>query len=166
MSQIKRWYVVYTQPRQEARAEANLRRQSFEAWSPSVRRVRRHARRAESVLAPLFPRYLFVRLDQASHTGRSINGTFGVAHLLCNGDTPLPVPAGLVEEIMERCDETGAIIGSPRPLVAGEKVTVATGRFDLEGLFEARSGQDRVVLLVSMLGREVRASVPLRGLAA
>ena len=51
---------------------------------------------------------------------------------------------------MKFSDETGAIIGSPRPLVAGEKVTVATGRFDLEGLFEARSGQDRVVLLVSM----------------
>jgi transcriptional antiterminator RfaH len=158
---MKRWYVVHTQPRQEARAEVNLRRQGFEVWLPSIRRARRHARRVDSTLTPLFPRYLFV-----SEPWRSINGTFGVVRLLCNGDTPLVVPAGLVEEIMERCDEAGTIIGLPRPLVVGESVKVVMGRFDLEGLFETRSGQDRVVLLLEFLGREVRASVPLGGLAA
>ena len=163
---MSRWYVVHTQTRQEARAEVNLRRQGFEAWLPVIRRSRRHARRVDSVLAPLFPRYLFVRLDLTTQTWRSINGTFGVVHLLCNGDTPLAVPPGMVEEIMQRRDETGIIIGSPHRLVAGMPVKVAMGRFDLEGLFEAKSGQDRVVLFIKLLGREVRASVPLRGLAA
>ncbi len=163
---MKRWYVVHTHARQEARAEVNLRRQGFEAWLPVIRRARRHARRVDSTLASLFPRYLFVRLDLTSQPWRSINGTFGVVRLLCNGDTPLVVPDGLVEEIRERCDDAGTIVGPPQPLVVGEAVKVAMGRFDLEGLFETRSGQDRVVVLVNMLGREVRASVPLRGLAA
>jgi transcriptional antiterminator RfaH len=163
---MKRWYVVHTQARQEARAEANLRRQGFEAWLPLIRHARRHARRVDSTLAPLFPRYIFVQLDLTRQPWRSINGTFGVVRLLCNGDTPLVVPAGFVEEIMQRCDEAGTIIGPPHPLVVGEPVKVAMGRFNLEGLFETRSGQDRVVLLIKLLGREVRASVPLKGLAA
>lgn len=163
---MERWYVVQTQTRQEARAEANLHLQGFEAWLPLIRRARRHARRSDSTLAPLFPRYLFVRLDLTSQPWRSINGTFGVARMLCNGDTPLVVPAGLVEELMERCDETGRIIGPPHPLVRGEPVKVAIGRFDIEGLFETKCGQDRVVLLIKFFGREVRASAPLTGLAA
>ena len=163
---MKRRYVVHTQVHQEARAEVNLRRQGFEAWLPLIRRARRHARRVDSTLAPLFPRYLFVRLDLTSQPWRSINGTFGVVRLLCNGDTPLVVPAGLVEEIMQRCDDAGIIIGPPHLLVVGEPVRVAIGRFNLEGLFETESGQDRVILLIKLLGREVRTSVPLRGLAA
>jgi len=163
---MKRWYVVHTQARQEVRAEVNLRRQGFEVWLPWIRRPRRHARRVDNTLTPLFPRYLFVRLDFASEPWRSINGTFGVVRLLCNGDAPLVVPTGLVEEIIERCDEAGTIIGPLRPLIIGEHVKVTMDRFDFEGLFETRSGQDRVVLLVKLLGREVRTSVPLRRLAA
>jgi transcriptional antiterminator RfaH len=53
---MQRWYVVHTQSYQEARAELNLRRQGFEVWLPLSRRRRRHARRIDTVLAPLFPR--------------------------------------------------------------------------------------------------------------
>jgi transcriptional antiterminator RfaH len=164
---LKRWYVVHTQARQETRAELNLRGQGFEAWLPVFRRVRRHARRIDHVLAPFFPRYLFVRLDLSIEPWRAINGTFGVIRLLCNRDTPLVVPEGLVEEIMERRDEWGTVLLSPRRLGVGGSVKVATGPFaDLEGLFQTMSGRDHVVLLINLLGREVPASVPLSDLAA
>jgi transcriptional antiterminator RfaH len=164
---MKRWYVVNTQAQQEARAQMNLRRQGFEAWLPQFRRRRRHARRVDSVLAPLFPSYLFVRLDLEIERWRSINGTFGVVRLLCNGDSPLAVPEGLVEEIMRRRDESGSVVLPPRRLAVGEAVRVAFGPFaDLEGLFQEMSGRDRVVLLFDLLGRKVRANVPLAELAA
>jgi transcriptional antiterminator RfaH len=164
---MKRWYVVNTQAQQEPRAQMNLRRQGFEAWLPQFRRRRRHARRVDSVLAPLFPSYLFVRLDLEIERWRSINGTFGVVRLLCNGDSPLAVPEGLVEEIMRRRDESGSVVLPPRRLAVGEAVRVAFGPFaDLEGLFQEMSGRDRVVLLFELLGRKVRASVPVAGLAA
>jgi transcriptional antiterminator RfaH len=164
---MKRWYVVNTQAQQEARAQMNLRRQGFEAWLPQFRRRRRHARRVDSVLAPLFPSYLFVRLDLEIERWRSINGTFGVVRLLCNGDSPLAVPEGLVEAIMRRRDESGSVVLPLRRLAVGEAVRVAFGPFaDLEGLFQEMSGRDRVVLLFDLLGRKVRASVPVAGLAA
>ena len=59
---MRRWYVVHTQPQGESRAKANLERQGYEVYLPRCRKWRRHARRAEIVAAPLFPRYLFVRL--------------------------------------------------------------------------------------------------------
>ena len=146
----KRWYVVQAQ--HEARAQINLRRQGFDAWLPQTRRV-------DSVLAPLFPGYLFVRLDLKTARWRSINGTFGVIRLLCSGDTPLALPEGLVEEIMQRCD---APLPPPRRPAVGEAVKVAFGPFaGLEGLFEEMSGRDRVLLLFDLLGRKVRADVPV-----
>ena len=164
---MSRWYVVHTQTQQESRAEMNLRRQGFEAWLPLIRRARRHARRMDSVLAPLFPGYLFVRLDLSVQPWRSINGTFGVVRLLCNTDAPLAVPEGLVEEILRRCGGSGTDVLPQRPLAIGEAVRVAVGPFaDLEGLFQGMSGRDRVVLLFNLLGRQVRATVPLQGLAA
>ena len=164
---MNRWYAVNTQPYQEARADENLRRQGFYSWLPRFRRPRKHARRTDHVLAPLFPGYLFVRLDPEIERWRSINGTFGVVRLLCNGDTPLAVPDGLVEEIMQRRDGSGTVVVPLRRLAVGEAVRVAVGPFaDLEGLFQEMSGRDRVVLLFNLLGRKVRASVPLAGLAA
>jgi transcriptional antiterminator RfaH len=87
--------------------------------------------------------------------------------LLCNGETPLALPEGLVEEMMQRRDESGTIVLTPRQFAVGAAVKVGTGPFaDLEGLFQTVSGPDRVVLLFSLLGRQVRASVPLRALVA
>jgi transcriptional antiterminator RfaH len=80
---------------------------------------------------------------------------------------PLAVPEGLVEEMMQRRDESGTIVLTPRRFAVGDAVKVTTGPFaDLEGLFQTVSGPDRVVLLVNLLAREVRVSVPLRDLAA
>jgi transcriptional antiterminator RfaH len=164
---MNRWYVVNTQPHQEAPAELNLRRQGFEVWLPRFRRARRHARRIDSVLAPLFPSYLFVRLDLSVQPWRAINGTFGVVRLLCSGDAPLSVPDGLVEQIMQRCDASDIVVLPRRPFAAGEVIRVGAGPFaDFEGLFQTMSGRDRVVLLINMLGRKVRASVSLEELAA
>jgi len=164
---MNRWYAVNTQAHQEARADENLRRQGFDSWLPRFRRQRKHARRIDHVLAPLFPGYLFVRLDPEIERWRSINGTFGVVRLLCNGDAPLAVPDGLVEEIMQRRDGCGTVVLPPRSLAFGKVVRVVAGPFaDLEGLVQEMPGRDRVVLLFNLLGRKVRASVPMEGLAA
>ena len=164
---MKRWYAVNTQPCQEARADENLRRQRFHSWLPRLRRVRKHARRTDHVLAPLFPGYLFVRLDPEIERWRSINSTFGVIRLLCNGDIPLPVADGLVEEIMQRRDESGLVVLPTRRVAIGKTVKVGSGSFaQLEGLVQEMPRRDRVILLLNLLGRKVRASVPLAGLAA
>ncbi len=164
---MQRWYVVHTQCNQEVRAELNLRRQGFEVWLPLSRRTCRHARRIDTVRTPFFPRYLFVRLDLPAQIWRSINGTFGVVRLLSNGDRPLAAPEGLIEELMQRRDASGAVVLSPRRFAVGDAVTVAIGPFaNLMGQFETMSGPDRVVLLFSLLGRQVRAKVPLKDLVA
>ena len=93
------WYVVRTHARGEAKASLNLARQGFATYLPRYLKRRRHARRVEMVPAPLFPRYLFVAIDIAVQRWRSIQSTFGVAQLVCNGELPSAVSAEVVDEL-------------------------------------------------------------------
>jgi transcriptional antiterminator RfaH len=156
-----RWYVVQTQPNAEVKVVAHLARQEFEPYLPRYLKRRRHARRIESVMAPLFPRYLFVRIDIATQRWRSIHSTFGVSRLVCNGEEPACVPDGVVAGLKTREGADGAVHldASPR-FKPGERVRIIDGVFSsCLGLYEGMTDRDRVAVLLDMLGRKVRVLV-------
>lgn len=162
---MSRWYVVSTLPRQEARAEANLHRQGYRAWLPAIRRSRRHARRVDTVRAPLFPGYLFIELDIAHELWSAINGTFGVRNLLCHGDRPVPVPEGFVEALRGTVDESGEV-DLAETIRPGERVRLLAGPFaDCVGTLGHLGSGGRVAVLLELLGGKVEAQVPRRMLA-
>jgi transcriptional antiterminator RfaH len=153
-----RWYVVQTQPRAEHKAAAHLGRQGFGSYLPQYLKKRRHARRVETVAAPLFPRYLFVAVDIAAQRWRSIQSTIGVARLVCNGDAPAPVPEAILTAIKQREDERGFVRLERRPLFAlGDSIRVLDGVFATHfGLFDGMTDNQRVTILLELLGRKVR----------
>jgi transcriptional antiterminator RfaH len=153
-----RWYVVQTQPHAEIKAMGHLIRQGFAAYLPRYLKRRRHARRVETVAAPLFPRYLFVGVDIETQRWRSIHSTTGVARLVCNGDDPAPVPPDVVAALQRREDIAGFVTLERRQQFApGERVRVVDGIFaDNLGLFEGMADKERVAILLDLLGRKVR----------
>jgi transcriptional antiterminator RfaH len=153
-----RWFVAHTQPHAEAKATLHLNRQGFEIYFPRYLKRRRHARRIETVAAPLFPRYLFVAVDIAAQRWRSIYSTIGVARLVCNGDEPTAVPAGIVEALKCREDADGFIkLDYRAPFHRGDKVRVLDGAFSsCLGLFESMAERERIAILLDLLGRKVR----------
>jgi len=165
---MKTWYAVHTHVRAEEKAAFNLRRQGFEVFSPQYRRRRSHARRIEHVPAPLFPRYLFVTFDAETTPWRAIQSTFGVCYLVCNGDSPAPIPAGVVEDIMGRQDEGGYVaMYNVDTFKKGQSVQVINGALcDQVGLFECATDDERVVILLEMLGRRVKVRLPIDSVAA
>ena len=164
---MKRWYVAQTQAQGELRAQLNLARQGFQPFLPQVRKRRRHARRSEWVRAPLFPGYIFVRLDCQAARWRSINGTFGVRQLICQGDRPQPLPDSVVAAIHARQDDQGLVRLDPPPFAAGQRLRIEAGAFsDLTGLFAEMADGERVVLLLELLGRPVPVRVPLTDVSA
>ncbi|MDB3952632.1 transcriptional activator RfaH [Alphaproteobacteria bacterium] len=111
------WYVVYTHQGSERLAEGHLKRQGFETYLPLYRKITRHARRVAEITAPLFPRYIFVAIDVSAQRWHSINGTFGVNHLVAMGERPVALPAGVVDEIRAREVDGGLVkLEQPPPL--------------------------------------------------
>lgn len=163
-----RWYVVQTQPNAEAKAALNLRRQGFEVYWPRYLKQRRHARKVDVAAKPLFPRYMFVAIDIAAQRWRSVQSTFGVARLVCNGDEPARVPDGVVDVIRAREDGNGFVTLDIKPAFApGDKVRVVAGAFaESRGLFANLADHDRVSILLEMLGRKVRVLIDADMVAA
>jgi transcriptional antiterminator RfaH len=163
----KSWYIVRTHARAEAKAAVNLERQGFPIYLPRYLKRRRHARRVEIVSAPLFPRYLFVAIDIASQRWRSIQSTFGVAQLVCSGDDPSTVSAAVIDELRKREDEKGYVQLGRRGFAQGEKIRVVDGVFSAcLGLFEGMTDNERVTVLLDLLGRKVRVIMDLDAVAA
>jgi transcriptional antiterminator RfaH len=162
------WYVVQTQVNAEAKAARNLVRQDFEVYLPRYLKRRSHARKVEKIAAPLFPRYLFVRIDMATQRWRSIQSTFGVSHLVCNGPDPAPVAQQILSSLKAREDAKGYVKLDLRPNFAlGTKVRVLAGAFaENLGLFDGQADRDRIAILLDLLGRKVRVSIEADMVAA
>lgn len=158
VTQAPRWFVVQTQVNCEAKAAQNLKRQGYDVYLPRYLKRRRHARKVDFAAKPLFPRYMFVAIDLATQRWRSVQSTFGVSRLVCNGEDPAPVPPGVVDTLRQREDEKGFVKMDLKPAFAlGDKVQVLAGAFmDNAGLFNGIADHDRVSILLDMLGRKVR----------
>ncbi len=158
-----RWFAVHSLPHREAGAQQQLENQGFHTFLPRCLKTRRHARKLESVLAPIFPRYLFVVLDLDRDRWRSVNGTFGVARLVMMADDrPQPVPHGVVEALIALTDDRDVLRfdGGSRWAV-GQKVRILAGAFaERIGLLQRLDGNGRVRLLLDIMGGSIAVTLP------
>jgi transcription elongation factor/antiterminator RfaH len=160
LGEHERWYVVRTLAQSELRAAHHLGNQGFRVFVPRCWKNRRHARRSETISAPLFPRYIFTVLDRTRDRWRSINGTFGVDRLLMSGGEPQPVPHGLVESLIRATDAEGNV-HFDFALREGQNVKVIAGPFaNLIGSLEKLDENGRVRVLLELLGATIPVSLP------
>lgn len=157
------WVAASTHQHKETVAIANLERQGFRAYCPMVRRKVRHARRLQEVLRPLFPGYVFVRIEPEHDQWRPILSTIGVRTLVHFGDRLGVVPESFVEGLRAR-EEDGAV---PMPryresYASGEKLRFRDGPFEglIATVLECEEN-DRLLVLIDLLRQSVRARVPI-----
>jgi len=157
------WCAVQTQVRCEDKAAFHLRRQGYTVFLPKHLKRRKHARRIDWVPAPLFPRYLFISLDPRAGQWWSIRSTVGVISLIMTGTFPATVPDEIIDEIKARQDEKGLVkLRAGCGFKRGDRVRIIDGPLnDLEGLFDGLNDEDRVTVLLDLMGREVKVRVPL-----
>jgi transcriptional antiterminator RfaH len=160
---MKRWFAAYTQPRQETVASDHLARQNFEVFFPRYLKRRSHARRVDFLPAPLFPRYLFVAFSPEENGWRAIRSTRGVVDLVRNGIDPISVPDAIIEEMRSRQDQDGLIVLARHlKLDRGDRIRIETGPFaSYEAIFQTQRDEERVIALLSLLGRKVVVDVPI-----
>jgi len=156
----ERWYVARTLPQRELYAAHQLGNQGLRSFIPRYWKNRRHARKVETISAPLFPRYIFVVVDRSRDRWRSINGTLGIERLLMFGGEPQPVPYGVVESLAAAADIEGNIRFDLH-LKEGQVIKVTAGPFaDFVGQLEKLDDNGRVRVLLDILGGKVRVALP------
>ncbi len=150
-----------TRPGHEAIAALNLSRQGYTNYCP--RYAKRQANKI-NVIRTLFPRYIFIRIEQF---WSSILGTRGISRVLLAGDGPAELPDRIIKELQGR-ELHGLIQLTPLPkFQPGEKVKTETG--PLTGhllIYEGQSSHDRVKVLANLLGRACVIELPEKSLIA
>jgi transcription elongation factor/antiterminator RfaH len=165
LGENERWYVARTLPQRELHAARQLNNQGFLTFVPRYWKNRRHARKVDTISAPLFPRYIFVVVDRTRDRWRSINGTLGVDRLLMYGGEPQAVPIGVVENLIADADTQGNVRFNFQ-FKQGDAVKVTAGPFaDLVGQLERLDDNGRVRVLLEILGGKVRVALPQNFLA-
>lgn len=153
-----KWHVVLTRPRQERRAADNLAAQGGEVFLPmlQVERVVRGKRcLVEEVL---FPGYLFLQIDADSPLHGKVRSTFGVRGFLRFADQVVTVADAIVEDIRQRIESPVA----KETFQKGETVQLGGGPLkDYQAVFSGYSGEERAIVLVSLLGQQNRLLVAL-----
>lgn len=158
-----RWYLIHTKSSGEMSAEMNLERQGYEVYVPRLVTMGRFGRRQRDRVASLFPRYLFLRLDEGRQSLSPVHSTVGVTNVVRFGARYTVVPDDVVRDLRARADpQSGLHRLSDRSLLApGIAVRISAGAFDgLEGIFEREAGTERVLVLLKLLGHEASVRVP------
>ena len=155
---LRAWYLIQSKPRQERYAYENLERQGFECFFPCYRRPARGlAKTGPSGLQPLFPGYLFIHLH-AEDNWSKLRSTRGVNRVVSFDGTPCQVQPSIIEQLRAR-DNFTPMKTELRP---GQFVHIKEGPLaNIDAIFLNTSGEQRVVLLMSLLNRQQRITLPL-----
>ena len=156
---MKHWYLIQFKPNSYRLAERNLHRQGFETFLPMQKITRRKASRFVSDLKPLFPGYMFVRVNSDLAPWRTINSTIGVSKLVSFEGKPKPLPLQLISGLMLRCDALGTLL-SPKSLNEGDSVEMLTGPFaNFNATVDTIDPEQRIWVLLDFMGQKTRMQV-------
>jgi transcriptional antiterminator RfaH len=156
------WFLVRTEMRRENTANERLSSQGYQIYFPRIsRRVRRQGKRIRQIF-PLFPQYLFLQLLTGEQSIAPVRSTKGVLGIVKFGASYAIVPDRIVSLLQKKAHpETGLYHIEERRLWPNKPIRVNGGTFDgLEGIFLRDCGEDRVLILLSVLGQSTPVKIP------
>ena len=156
----KQWYVVYTKPNGEEVACSHLRLKGIDVFFPRLLLPAALGKRKPII--PLFPNYLFVRI-QIFEGYHYVAWSPGVKRFVAfNNSIPVPLDVNVVRYLMNQANSDG-IIKARSKLKVGEEVLINGGPFEgLIGIIkEPPNAKGRLKVLMDLLSRQVQVEVPL-----
>jgi transcription antitermination factor NusG len=151
------WYAVYTSAHHEKKATAEISRRGIESFLPVYQSVRRWSDRRITLDLPLFPGYLFVRLDLRDRL--KVLDVPGVARLVGFGGLPMALPEDQITGLRAGLDAN--LPAFPHPyLRTGRKVRIMRGPLcGVVGTLTRKKALYRVVLSLDLIMRSVAVEV-------
>ena len=157
------WLLVATKPRAEAVAAEHLARQGFGVCAPELRLKKRRRGQWQWVEEPLFPGYVFVQVAMGHQDTAPIRSTVGCRGLVRFGAAPQPVPLGVMTPLLALKDQPTTLDAT---LEHGDRVRIEEGPFiGLEAVFDMPKGEDRVQVLIEVLGGAQRIVLERDGIS-
>lgn len=151
------WLAVYTSSHHEKRVAEHLEQRDIESFLPTYPASRLWRNRCKTTVAmPLFPSYVFVRIDPRQRV--RVLAVPGVLSLVGSAGKPTPLPDCEIESLRAGLGQRTI---TPYPyLVAGERVRIKAGVMaGIEGVLVRQKSNFRVVLTLETITQSVAVEV-------
>jgi len=158
----KGWFVAQLRPHGLAQARKHLKRQGFQTFSPEILGSQKRQGKLLQTRKPLFPGYIFIHFDPSIGGWTAINSTRGISRLITTDPRrpPYPLPEKLMAELTARCDPSELILPAD-DLAIGDRIRILSGPFtDLITKIVSLPDTTRIGVLIELMGREVRTTLP------
>lgn len=158
------WFAIKAKSNSEQLARLHYERQGLQAYLPLMRVTRKHARRIEQVMRPVFPGYLFLCLAPQERNWTAIASTRGAVGPVHFGGTYVPVPQWVISGLRQKENDQGVIpMGrlEQHLFAPGSEVEVRMGDVTAKGILCSFRGEENVLVLLDFLKRRVSVQVPL-----
>ncbi|AZZ91657.1 transcription/translation regulatory transformer protein RfaH [Hahella sp. KA22] len=162
---MKAWYLLRCKSRQDERAEINLINQNYDVFRPIACVSKSRGGFSKEAYEPLFPGYIFIYLDPSNDNWARIRSTRGVNDFVRFATLPPKVDTSVVKEIQERLTliQERWCVDLRRHLTPGDRIKVnIEGLQSIEAVFSSYSPEERVNILINVLGRLSNLEVELK----
>ena len=151
------WYALYTRHQHEKTVARMLAGKGFEVFLPLYTAAHRWQDRMRRLSLPLFPGYVFLRLEVARRS--QVVTTPGVHHFVPSAGPPEAISPPEIEAVRRLIEEAASF--GPHPfLKRGDWVRIKSGPLEgLEGFLTRRKGRFKLVLSVELLQQSVGVEV-------
>jgi len=151
------WYAVYTNSRHEKVVARQLQDRSIETFLPLYRTWHRWKDRRKLVELPLFPSYVFVRIEAQKRL--RVLQVPGVVTLVSFNSEPAVLPEKEINALRNGLEND--VHAEPHPyLRVGRKVRVTRGPMvGAEGILSRKKDKYRVVISIDVLSRSIAVEV-------
>ncbi|RMF09632.1 MAG: UpxY family transcription antiterminator [Candidatus Neomarinimicrobiota bacterium] len=154
------WIAVYTKPRHEKKVMAEFEKRMIQHYLPLVRRKRRWSDRMKWVDMPLFPSYIFARIELKNSL--YVLQTPGVHHIVKHGQEIARVPEQQIESVRIMLE------GEDLPetedyFVEGDEAEVIGGPMrGLQGIVIRRAARNHIVIRIDAIRTAISVQIDPR----
>jgi len=151
------WYALRVRPRYEKTVASTLLAKGYEGFLPLYRHKSRWSDRIKEVLLPLFPGYLFCRLDINHRLPVLVSP--GVIEVVGIAKSPYPIEETEIAALQSIV--VSNLQAEPRTyLNIGSRVLIELGPLSgVEGILTGKKGNRKLVVSVSLLQRSVAVEI-------
>lgn len=164
----RQWYLLTSKPFKDELAEIELGKQGYEVYRPLAQRLRKQRGKLVKKTESLFPRYLFIALNELTDNWAPIRSTKGVQQFVRFGTYPALVPTDLILNLKNQELALGERAIDLDRFHQGDLVTLTEGPFrGLNGVFMSYDGEERAIILLEILHKQTKLAIsPAKLLAA
>ncbi|SVB69620.1 uncharacterized protein METZ01_LOCUS222474 [marine metagenome] len=159
--QTSKWLLVYTKAKEEQRAKTNLENQGFQTFLPMIAFVKMNRSKSTTV-EPMFPRYLFIKLNLEKDNWTLIKSTRGVSHIVVFGQRFAEIPDRVVAHLKSGADKNDIFKQAIKrqEFEKGDTLIIAQGIFkDKEATFLSKKSKERVRILLRFVNHLITTEI-------